>query len=60
MFHRKFPNINISATTIERIYFQSGIRFKFINKLKKLIDYSNEYYLNLFMEMHSKLKEVNE
>jgi hypothetical protein len=53
MFHRAFPDIKISASTIERVYFKAGIRYKFINKIKKTIDFGAEYYRNLFDIMYS-------
>ena len=51
MFHRHYPNMMISPSTLERVYFKGGVRYKFINKVKRTIDYSNEYYRNLFDTM---------
>ena len=51
MFHRTFPEIKISASHLQRIYKQLGVRFKNINRVKKEIDYTNMYYLNLFTNM---------
>ena len=56
MFHRKFPNLKISATTIEIAYAKGGVRFKFINRIKKVIDFSNEYYAEVFNTMDTQLK----
>jgi uncharacterized protein YerC len=58
MFHRQFPDTKISASTIERVYFKGGVRFKFINKVKKTIDFGSEYYLNLFKVMQNLLSKV--
>ena len=41
MFHRTFPELKISATLLKRTYKQHGIRFKFILRGKKIIDYGN-------------------
>ena len=51
MFHRTFPEIKISASHLKRIYKLLGVRFKNINRVKKEIDYTNIYYLNLFTNM---------
>ena len=58
MFHRKFPEIKISASTIERVYFTGRVRYKFINRIKKNIDFSNQYYANLFSTMCELLQMV--
>ena len=41
MFHRTFPEIKISATLLQTTYKQCGVKFKFIHRGKKVIDYSN-------------------
>ena len=41
MFHRTFPEIKISATLLAKTYKRLGIKFKFIERGKKIIDYSN-------------------
>jgi uncharacterized protein YerC len=56
MFHRKFPNIKISSSTLRRIYLKAGIRYKAIERVKKVIDFNNEYYAELFVEMHSLIR----
>ena len=56
MFHRTFPEIKISASLLWRTYKQRGVRFKFINRGKKVIDYAIEYYYNLFREMYDAVK----
>ena len=48
MFHRIFPEIKISPTLLARTYKSLGIKYKFIKRGKKIIDYSNQYYYNLF------------
>ena len=50
--------MKISASTIERIYFKGRVKFKFINKIKKVINFNDDYYKNLFVEMYSKLQMV--
>ena len=56
MFHRTFPEILISATLLHRTYKELGIKYKFIKRGKKIIDYSNLYYYNLFNEMFFAVK----
>lgn len=38
----------MSSSTLHRIYKKHGIRFKYIQRIKKEIDYTMEHYLNLF------------
>ena len=56
MFHRTFPDIKISDSLLWRTYKQLGVRFKFIHRGKKVIDYTIEYYFNLFREMYDAVK----
>ena len=56
MFHRTFPEIKISATLLQTTYKMCGIKFKFIHRDKKVIDYTNQYYKNLFREMYDAVK----
>jgi hypothetical protein len=58
MFHRTFPEIKVSASLIQRTYKRQGIRFKFIQRGKKTIDYANQYYLNLFRDMYEAVKRA--
>ena len=41
MFHRIYPDIKVSASLIQKTYKRHGIRFKFIQRGKKTIDYAN-------------------
>ena len=56
MFHRTFPEIKISASLLWRTYKQCGVKFKFIHRGKKVIDYGNPYYYNLFRDMYDAVK----
>lgn len=56
MFHRTFPEIKISATLLQRTYKKYGVRYKFIKRGKKIVDYSNQHYLNLFRDMHASVR----
>ena len=56
MFHRIFPEIMISPTLLARTYKSLGIKYKFIKRGKKIIDYSNQYYFNLFDQMYHSVK----
>lgn len=37
MFHRKYLEVKISATTIQNIYRKAGIKYKYIRRVKKKI-----------------------
>ena len=58
MFHRTFPEIKVSASTIRRLYVKHGIRFKFIKRGKKDVDYTNQHYFNLFSEMYRAVRSA--
>ena len=57
MFHRAFPDIRISATTLERVYRKGGVKYKAINKTKKEINFSNQFSGGLFNTMYDLLQE---
>jgi hypothetical protein len=44
--------MSVSASTIQRAYAKGGVRFKFINRIKKEIDLTTEYYGGLFASMY--------
>ena len=56
MLHRTFPEIKILATLLQTTYKQCGVKFKFIHRGKKVIDYGNEHYHNLFRDMYDAVK----
>ena len=56
MFHRTFPEIKISASLLWRTNKQRGVRFKFIHRGKKVIDYTNQNYYDLFREIFEAVK----
>ena len=51
MFHRQFGEVKASANLIRKTYLKQGIRFKTINRVKKEIDFTVDYYRDLFMTM---------
>lgn len=51
MFHRRFPELKISASTLHRAYKSHGVKYKYIQRVKKVIDYSQEHYSELFKKM---------
>ena len=51
MFHRTFPEVKISPSTLWRLYKREGIRFKYIQKVKKEINFQNQEYRAMFMRM---------
>ena len=58
MFHRTFPEIKVSASTIRRLYLKHGIRLKAIRRGKRDIDYGDPHYFNLFSEMHRAVRSA--
>ena len=53
MFHRQFPDMRISANTIRRLYMQNGIKFKFISRAKREVNYDVPYFRDWFYRMRS-------
>ena len=56
MFHRQFPELRISASLLLKTYKQHGIKFKFIKRGKKFIDFADPHYRDLFTQMHQALR----
>jgi transposase len=56
--HRRFPEIKVSASLLFRTYRKLGIKFKYISKVKRVIDYNLEYFHNLFVRMDSLLSQA--
>jgi hypothetical protein len=52
MLHRQFPELKISDTLLRTTYLRHGVKYKQIKKGKKIIDYTNDHYRNLFDTMH--------
>ena len=55
MFHRHFGELKISPSLLYRTYRENGVKFKYINKVKKEIDFNNQHYKELFLKMHKLL-----
>ena len=53
MFHRQFPDLRISANTIRRLYKQHRIKFKFISRAKREVNYEVPYFRDWFFNMRS-------
>ena len=53
MFHRKFTEIKISVSTLRRLYVRHKIKFKFIKRVKKEIDFTDKKYRELFINMRT-------
>lgn len=60
MFHRVYPEIKISPSLLWRTYKKHGVRFKFIHKGKKEIDYTVDYYRNVFTDMFQKVRSARQ
>lgn len=58
MFHRQFPELKVSASTIHRAYKANKVRYKFIRSSKKVIDFTNPYYRKFLVDCYSKVKEL--
>ena len=51
MFHRQFPEIKMSPSSLQRFYKRNNIRFKFIQKIKKEINFELPEYKSMFRKM---------
>ena len=60
LFHRTFPEAKISPTSLWRFYKRNGIRFKYIQKVKKVIDFQNPEYNAMFKRMTELLSQAKE
>jgi hypothetical protein len=52
-FHRNFGEVKISVTTLRRLYKKHKIKFKFIKRVKKEIDFTEKKYNELFIRMRT-------
>jgi hypothetical protein len=60
MFHRQFPELKVSASTIQRAYKENKVRYKFVRSCKKVIDFTNPYYKKLLVDCYTKVSELRE
>ena len=58
MFHRQFPEIKISPSSLQRFYKKNKITFKFIQKIKKHINFHNQEYRSMFDRMVAEIEQV--
>lgn len=56
LFHRQFPELTISTSLLQRTYKKHGIKFKYIQKAKKILDYTNQDTRALFDKMYKLIK----
>ena len=56
MFHRHFPELTISASHLQRLYKKYGVKFKYIQKGKKILDYTNTETKAMFDKMYNLVK----
>jgi len=52
--------MRISASTIERLYKQNGVKFKFIARAKREVNFEVPYFRDWFYRMRSQLQDVEE
>jgi hypothetical protein len=52
-FHRHFSEVKISVSTLRRLYIRFKIKFKFIKRVKKEIDFNEKKYHELFTRMRT-------
>ena len=52
-FHRHFGEVKISVSTLRHLYRRHKIKFKFIKRLKKEIDFTDKKYNELFIRMRT-------
>ena len=58
MFHRQYPELKISSSLLHRAYKDHGVRYKYIQRIKKVIDFNEEHYADLFEKMTTLLNLV--
>jgi hypothetical protein len=56
MFHRQFPEAKISATTLHRLYKKHGIKYKYIRRIKRVIDFRNMFYKNMLISINTQFQ----
>jgi uncharacterized protein YerC len=47
MLHRQFPEVRIGKDTLASLYKAHGVKYKAIRKVKRTIDFNNDYYKEL-------------
>jgi hypothetical protein len=52
MFHRHFGELTVSASLIARTYKKHGVKFKYIQRIKKVIDFNQQSYRELLVKMN--------
>jgi len=52
-FHRHFGEVRISVSTLRRLYLRHKVKFKFIKRVKKEIDFTEKKYHELFIRMRT-------
>jgi len=52
-FHRHFGEVRISVSTLRRLYLRHKVKFKFIKRVKKEIDFTEKKYHELFTRMRT-------
>ena len=52
-FHRRFGKVRISVSTLRRVYLRHKVKFKFIKRVKKEIDFTEKKYNELFIRMRT-------
>ena len=55
MFHRQFPEVKISASTLQRIYFNHKIKFKSIKRIKRQINFSQEPIKSQLIQLNASI-----
>ena len=58
MFHRQFPELSISSSLLQRTYKKHGIKFKYIKRGKKSLDYASLETRAMFDKMYQLVKLV--
>jgi hypothetical protein len=56
MFHRQYPDTRISPTTINRLYTKHGVKYKYIRRVKKEIDFNLPHYREMLQDIQSEMR----
>jgi hypothetical protein len=60
MFHRKFPELKISPTTLRKVFKQHRIRFKLIKKTKRVINFNIDPYRGMINELGNLIEQLQQ
>ena len=58
MFHRAFPEIKISASTLQRVYRTHRIKFKLIKRIKRQINFHLDPFKSKLLQLQCQVNDL--